>query len=147
MWLWPPCFIFHSWLMWHYFVVCIFIYITIIIDSFSWFICLLWFFLVNRCLHFKNLHLIFNKFVWFQFVNINEHKLGSTLVSVTSNIIFLGNTYFILYNSNHFLVNFLRCDLLPFGNYKTKSSNLNFFLYSFVDSTKPHSIDVFLISP
>jgi hypothetical protein len=65
----------HSWLMWHYFVICIFICITIIINSFSWLICFLWFFLVNQCLHFKILHFIFNKFVWFQFVNINEQEI------------------------------------------------------------------------
>jgi hypothetical protein len=50
-------------------------HITIILNSFSWFINLLWFFLVNRCLHFSCLHLIFNKFGWFQFVNINEHGI------------------------------------------------------------------------
>jgi hypothetical protein len=56
--------------------------------------------------------------------------LGSKLVSVANKIILLGSTYCTLYNPNHFLVNFPKCDLLPFGNHKTKSPNLNcFFLF------------------
>jgi hypothetical protein len=36
-------------------------------------------------------------------------------------------------------MNFPRCDLPAFGNHKIKSLNMD---YSFVDSTKPYSIDV-----
>jgi hypothetical protein len=38
---------------------------------------------------------------------------------VTNNIILFGNIYYTLHGSNHFLVNFPKCDLLPFGNHIT----------------------------
>ncbi len=74
-------------------------------------------------------------------------RLGSKLISVTSNIILLHNTYCILYGQNHFLVNFPKCDLFHFGSHIIKSLNLNFFLYFSIDSTKPSSTIEFLTSP
>jgi len=38
---------------------------------------------------------------------------------VTNNTMLFSNTYYTLYDPNHFLVNFPRCDLLPFGNHIT----------------------------
>ncbi len=66
----------------------------------------------------------------FNLLIFTDMGLGSMLVNITSNTILLGNTYFTLYNPNHFLVNFPRCDLLPFGNHRTKSPHMNFFCYS-----------------
>jgi hypothetical protein len=46
-------------------------------------------------------------------------KLISNFSIVTNNTMLFGNTYYGLYGPNHFLVNFPRCDLFPFGNNKT----------------------------
>jgi hypothetical protein len=51
------------WLLWHYFVI--FIYIIILMDSFSSLIYGLWFLPINWFLYFENLHLRCNKLVWF----------------------------------------------------------------------------------
>jgi hypothetical protein len=67
----------------------------------------------------------------FNLLILTNARLGSKLVNVTSNTILLNNTYFILYGPNHFLANFPRCDLLPFGNHRTKSLNLKCFLVFF----------------
>jgi hypothetical protein len=53
------------WLSWLYFVILIFIYIIILMDSSSLLIYGLWFLPINWFLYLKNLHLICNKLVWF----------------------------------------------------------------------------------
>jgi hypothetical protein len=45
--------------------------------------------------------------------------LVSNFLMVTNNTMLFGNTYCTMSGPNHFLVNFLRCDLLPFENHKT----------------------------
>jgi hypothetical protein len=87
--------------MWHNFVIYLFICFIIMFNSFFLLTCCLWFFPIDQCLYFKILHLKFNRFVWFQFVDINQHGIG------------------------------FKCDLLTFGNHKTKWPNLNYFFVFF----------------
>ncbi len=90
-------------------------------------------------LHIKILHLNFTcisfPIYWhmlFFFLNFKFHVLvrlslftltSTRLVSnysmVTNNTMLFSNTNYIMYGPNHFLVNFPRCKLLPFGNHKT----------------------------
>jgi hypothetical protein len=73
-------------------------------------------------------------------------RLGSKFMNVTNSIVLLRNTYYILCSPNHFLMNFPRCDLFPFGNHKTNHQIYIIILYSSIDSTKPYSITMSLIS-
>jgi hypothetical protein len=103
-----------------------------LLDSFLWLICGMWFFPINWCRYTLksytsdviNLH-------GFNLLIFTNTWLGSILMSFNSNIALLSNIYCILFSPNHFLVNFPRCDLFPFGNHKTKSLNLNYFLVFF----------------
>jgi len=45
--------------------------------------------------------------------------LISNFSVVTNNTMLFANTYYNLYGPNHVLINFSRCDLLPFGNHRT----------------------------
>jgi hypothetical protein len=66
--------------------------------------------------------------------------LVSNFLIVTNNIMLFGNTYCTLYDPNHFLINFPRCDLFPFGNHiKHNHQNWIVFLDSFVDSIMLYS--------
>jgi hypothetical protein len=95
-----------------------------------WLIYGLWFLRVNWFLYLTSLHLRCNKLVWFHLVNIYQLELGPKLVNVTNKIILLANMYCTLYGPKHFLMNFPKCDLLPFRNHITRSPNLNcFFIY------------------
>jgi hypothetical protein len=53
------------WSLWRYFIILIFIYIIIFMDSSSLLIYGLWFLRINWFLYLKKLHLICNKLVWF----------------------------------------------------------------------------------
>jgi hypothetical protein len=63
----------------------------------KWPVYCLWFFPIYWCLCKKILYFKFNKFVWFQLVNIKiDTRFSSKLISVTNNIVLLSNTYCIL---------------------------------------------------
>jgi hypothetical protein len=53
------------WSLWRSFIIFIFIYIIIFMDSSSLLIYGLWFLRINWFLYLKKLHLICNKLVWF----------------------------------------------------------------------------------
>jgi hypothetical protein len=65
------------------------------------------------------LNFTFDVLVRFELIHIDQHRVSFKVLNGHNNTMLFGNTYYTLYGPSHFLVNFPRCDLLPFGNHKT----------------------------
>jgi hypothetical protein len=61
----------------------------------------------------------FHVFIRFGLIHVDQHKVSFKLFNGHQQHNVIWHIYYTLYGPNHFLINFPRCDLLPFGNHKT----------------------------
>lgn len=73
---------------------------------------------IYRCKTFCALCFIIQKLIRFELVHVNKYRVQIKLVDTMIKIIILfGKHNYIMYEPNHFLVNFPRCVFYPFGNH------------------------------